>query len=356
MATQTDPSHQFAQDLSTLQSELSSLQTRVQLADPRGAVEDLNTKIVGLPRAVQNLRDRSYVFEKGLADRAANIAALWTTSYQTVRTYLDQQAAQLYLALHPIESQVGIVAVQSNNPQYGLWMINSLRAQMQTLDSQVASVETAASGMYDEIKDQFDKLNDPIEKINYTLDRIDEACFQFLPTEAGIMAVKANWNRSGKEDKEDPQGILFLTDHRLIFEQNQEVATKKVLFITTERKKVQQLLMEAPVNLVEEIKASKGGFFKNEDYINTSFGHGAPVTAAQFHIFGQDGSEWQSLINKAKTNEFDKDRVIAVDQADIEKVKVAPTVCPACGGAITKPVLRGQDTITCEFCGNIMRL
>ena len=356
MATPTDPSQQFSQDLSTLQSELSSLQTRVQLADPRGAVEDLNTKIDGLSRAVQNLRDRKYVFDKGLADRAANITALWTTSYQTVRTYLDQQAAQLYLALHPIESQVGIVAVQSNNPQYGLSMINSLRAQMQTLDSRAASVETTASGMYDEIKGLFDKLNDHIEKINWTVDRIDEASFQFLPTEAGIMAVKANWNRSGKEDKEDPQGILFLTDHRLIFEQNQEVATKKVFFITTERKKVQQLLLEASVNLVEEIKASKGGFFKNEDYIIARFGHGAQMSAAQFHIFGQDGSEWQSLINKAKTNEFDKDRVIAVDQADVEKVKAAPTVCPACGGVITKPVLRGQDTITCEFCGNMMRL
>jgi hypothetical protein len=47
---------------------------------------------------------------------------------------------------------------------------------------------------------------------------------------------------------------------------------------------------------------------------------------------------------------------LALDQAAVEKVKTAPTQCPNCGGSITKPVLRGMDTITCEFCGNVIRL
>lgn len=356
MATPNDPNQQFAESLSSLQSELSSLQTKVQLSGPRGAVEDLNTKILGLPRTVQNLRDRNYVFEKGLADQASSLVSLWSPGYQNVKNYLDQQAFQLTNAIRPIESQVSYAASQSGNPQYGLSMINSIQANMQTLNSSVSSVETTASGMYDQIKSQFDALGNHIDKVCWTLDRVGEASFPFLPTEAAIMAVKANWNRSGKEDKEDPQGILFLTDHRLIFEQNQDVVTKKVLFIATEKKKVQQLLFETQVNLFQEVNASKGGFFKNEDFINVKLGHGAPAPAVQFHIFGQDCAEWQTLLNQAGAFDFDKDRVVPVDQTEVEKVKAAPTVCPACGGAITKPVQRGQDTITCEFCGNVIRL
>jgi len=356
MATPTDPVQQLAQQLSYLQNDLSNLQTKVQLSSPRGALEDLNTKILGLPRTIQNLRDRNYVFEKDLSDRATNLIALWGTSYNNVRNYLDQQAFQLTNAIHPIESQVNYAASQGGNPQYGLTMIASIKANMQTLDSSASSVETTALGMYDQIKTEFDTLNSHVDKVSWTLDRLGEASFPLLPTEAAIMAVKANWNRSGKEDKEDPEGILFLTDHRLIFEQNQEVATKKVLFITTEKKKVQQLLLEAPVNLFEDVDTSKGGLFKNEDYINVKLSRGAAVPAAQFHIFGQDCAEWQALLKRAGDFEFDKDRNVPVDPAAVEKVKAAPTVCPACGGAITKPVLRGQDTITCEFCGNIIRL
>jgi len=37
-------------------------------------------------------------------------------------------------------------------------------------------------------------------------------------------------------------------------------------------------------------------------------------------------------------------------------VKNAPTQCPSCGAAFTKPVLRGQTEIHCEFCGAVTRL
>jgi uncharacterized Zn-finger protein len=40
----------------------------------------------------------------------------------------------------------------------------------------------------------------------------------------------------------------------------------------------------------------------------------------------------------------------------VEKAKSAPVQCPYCGGSITKPVLRGMDSITCDFCGKVIRL
>ena len=46
------------------------------------------------------------------------------------------------------------------------------------------------------------------------------------------MAVRATWQKGGEDN---PQGILYLTDQRLLFEQKQEIGAKKVLFITTEK-------------------------------------------------------------------------------------------------------------------------
>lgn len=167
------------------------------------------------------------------------------------------------------------------------------------------------------------------------------------------MAVKARWNQDGKED---PEGILYLTDQRLIFEQKQEVATKKVLFVVTEKETVQQMLLEAPMERIEDVQASKKGLLGHEDHLDITFAGGEPVSSAAFHLDGQDSNEWQGLIGRAKAGDFDQDRAVPIDREAEERARAAPSKCPSCGAPITQEVLRGMDSLTCEFCGHVMRL
>jgi len=167
--------------------------------------------------------------------------------------------------------------------------------------------------------------------------------------------VKAVWCKTGKEQKGDPAGILYLTDQRFLFEEKEEVATKKVLFIATEKEKRQVLQLEAPVALVDKVEISKQGLLKNEDHVEVHLSTGAPVAIADFHIW-KENTSWQALINRAKVKDFDMGRAMAVDQAAVAKVKSAPTQCPSCGGIINQEILRGQDNLTCEYCGFVIRL
>jgi hypothetical protein len=118
---------------------------------------------------------------------------------------------------------------------------------------------------------------------------------------------------------------------------------------------VQNLLVEAPAALLDTVTTSKAGMLKNEDHIEIRFQSGAPVQTAHFHIW-QDCATWQGLLNRAKSKEFDKDRAVAIDQAEVDKVKAAPTQCPSCGATISVVVLRGQDSLKCEYCGAVIRL
>jgi len=179
-----------------------------------------------------------------------------------------------------------------------------------------------------------DKIKDQLAQIEKTLDWAESACFGFLPGESLVNAVKAVWTRDDREDKEDPDGILFLTDQRLIFEQREEIATKKVLFITTERQKVQQIQFEVPVFSVARIIATKQGMFKNEDWIQLDFDSGCFARSAKLHLEGQDCNTWQQLVTQVKNKELDSDRALAIDHEAIEKAKSAPEKCPHCGGAI----------------------
>ena len=91
-----------------------------------------------------------------------------------------------------------------------------------------------------------------------------------------------------------------------------------------------------------------------DDYIELRFASGAPYDVVHLHIW-QRGDDWVSLVNRTKAAEFDATRAIPIDKKVAEKVKNAPTQCPECGGAVNQPILRGMESITCEYCGVVIR-
>jgi hypothetical protein len=356
MPEEITPAVQFARDLAEAQSQLSTLQQKSHLSSARDSLEDLDTKIGTLSARIIELRSRKYAFDKDLAEQATQIAERWKTLQPSIVDFIERQEAQMQIAIRPLESQISYVAIQTGNPENGLVMLKSFNADMETLESKISGAESTADGMYDELQGQFTTLNSHLAEITWMLDRMDEASFPFLEAESGIKAVKATWARNGREDGDSPQGTLFITDCRLVFEQNQEIATKKVLFVVTERKKVQQKLMEVPVELIEDIKATKQGVFKNQDFIELRLGHGAPFPSATFHIFGQDCNSWQVVLKKAAAHEFDDDRAVAVDPVEVAKVKAAPTKCPSCGAVIQQAIPHNASQMNCEYCGSVIRL
>lgn len=359
MATPTSspsPIEQLASDIASLQREVNSLQDDVRLSHVRDGIEDLETTTNGLPQRIQNLRDRGYVFEKGLEARAAELKNRWATQRFQITQQISHQANLLDMDMRAIDTMMMQLTARSNNPAGAQPFLAQTKSAVNSLESKITAAESTLRGMYNVFSDELNKLKSHFDDIEWMLSQLEQACFKLSPTEAGIMAVQAVWTRDGKEDKDDPKGNLYLTDQRLIFEQKEEIATKKVLFITTEKQKVQRVLLEVLVAQIETVKASKKGLFGNEDFIDLTFASGAQYPSAQLHLKGQDSNEWQGLINRAIAKEFDKGRAVAVDSEAVEKVKAAPTICPGCGGTIAQTILRGMDTITCEYCGYIIRL
>lgn len=353
--TTPSPAQQIASDISALQSKINELQEGVRLAKVRHNVEDIQTNINGMAQRIASLRTRGYVFEKDLEKQAQSLVASWALLYPNIQSQINMQSSTLMNSLRPIEMQMPQLSSAASNTAIASGMLTNLKSAVDQLERQITATEGAINGTYDQFSNQVDAATKHLDDIEYLVSQLAEASFQLLPTEGGIAAVKAVWCKTGKEEKDDLKGVLYLTDQRIIFEQKEEIATKKVLFMVTEKQKVQNLQVEVPVALVEKVDTSKQGMLKNEDYIDIHFTGGAPVQVAHFHIW-QENTAWQALINRAKTKDFDSDRTIAFDQAAADKIKAAPSQCPSCGGNITTVVLRGMDSITCEYCGFVIRL
>ncbi len=353
MDSKPNPMEELRKDIDSVKRDFSSLVSEISLNSVQSDFSDLDTQIANLGLRIQKIRDRGYIYNKISEQQSQNFQKQWATKKFPIQNQITNEIRNLQNSIRPLEVRVNGLRIGAASPA----IVASVKSEISNFKSRVDSSERTIRAMFDGLENEVDQVETQLDKVESTLDNCESASFGFLPGESVVMAVKAVWTMDDKkEDKSDPDGILFLTDQRLVFEQKEEIATKKVLFVTTERELVQKQLFEVPVVSIESVKATKQGLFKNEDWIELVLASGCFSREAKLHLDGQDSEEWQKLITRVKTREIEADRTVGVDKTAEEKVKTAPTQCPNCGGAITKPVLRGQDTITCEFCGNVIRL
>lgn len=349
---QLTPAEQLKRDITSTRSELSQLVDKVKLSSVRDGYSTLDSAIGNLPLRVQKIRDRKYAFNKILETQAREFQKQWSLKRGTVLNQITSESNTLQSLLRPLESRGAALSSAATTAM----TVKALQSDITAFKSKVTASERAVNELFDDIRNEVGRVQTQLNQIEKTLDMAESASFGFLPTESVVRAVKAVWTKDSEEDKDDPEGILLLTDQRLVFEQREEVATKKVLFVTTERKKIQELLFEVPVFSITSVQATKQGMLKNEDWIELEFESGAFARGAKLHLDGQNCNDWQKLLTQVKVRELDGDRAIAIDAGAAEKAKAAPVICPHCGGSITRPVLRGMESIKCDFCGNVIKL
>jgi hypothetical protein len=327
----------------TLQAEVerfNGLQGKIMLTSVNDDLEDIESAINALPANIENLRARGYVFKNWLEKKAETLMAQWRDLRPRVEAAIQTQARALQADARQVQNTLN--------------RRTAAGAALTALESKVDAALRNLQGMYDTLDDHVNQTQRQVDDISWTLQQAEQASFGFLATEAPVEAVPANWKKP--DDKDGVEGVLFLTDQRLIFEQKEEVATKKVLFIATEKQKLQSLQWEVPVALIERAVGSKKGFLGKDDYLALTLASGAPFRAAEIHLKGETGEAWQGHIGRVKSGEIGKERTVPLDQAAVEALANAPTKCPTCGATITQVILRGQTEIACEFCGSKIRL
>jgi hypothetical protein len=326
-----------------LQGEIdrfNNLQGKIMLTQINDDLEDIEGAINSLPANLENIRTRGYVFKNYLEKKVETLATQWRDLRPRVEPAIQTQARSLQS--------------DATSVQHTLNRGTLAGAALAALENKVDAALRNLQGMYDTLDDNVNQTQQQIDDISWTLQQAEQATFGFIATEAPVEAVPANWKKD--TDKDGVDGVLFLTDQRILFEQKEEVATKKVLFITTEKQKLQSLQWEVPVAQVEKAVGAKKGFMGKDDFLTLSCVSGAPFRTLEIHLKGETGEAWQGVIGRVKSGEIAKERTVPVDQAAAEAVANAPTKCNVCGATLAQVILRGQTEINCEYCGSKIRL
>ncbi len=342
----TDAS-QIQSRISSLQSRLNDLPGKIRLNSVRDEVGDLETKSNHVADLANSVREQGYAWEKDLEPRCLDYRRRWQDLKPNVLAAIDRECNNLGGRQTQITYQVNWGIQNANDKNLG-----DAERLLDSYEHDVEAAEQSIKGMYGQFSTELSQLETHLNEVKSMLDQAAQSRVNWLPGEAVVLAVKAQWDQDGKDD---PKGFLLLSDQRLLFERNEEVATKKVLFVTTAKQHVQELMLDQSLALLQSVTPSKRGFMSHEDHLDFAFGSGAKYRAAHFHIDGQDCNTWQATVNRAKSGGLEDTRVKPISDEEKARLKNAPTHCASCGGALTAPSLRGQTEIKCPFCGTVNR-
>lgn len=333
--------------------KFDSLESEAQLTSIYDAIGRFDAKLTELPFELEALRDRGYVHSGQLEDRLEALDDKWDEVRPRVEEQLNEQVERLDKQLDQAEKLVDRMHINNE-------------ASIKSADTAVDSLERRVRAAHDAIDNLYEGIEQELSEIEYQLDRVEKMFeildgsqdIQLREAEGPLLVVKAFWHRDG--EKEGPEGYLFLTDQRLIFEQREEVVTKKKFgLFKADSEMVQEVHVDVEVHEIEEIEHKEEGGFMGmgkDDIIEFVFAASANYSRARFHLKGQDSSDWAAMIKRIQTGEIDEDRsdeyVDELEEAGIISSSF-PTQCPNCFAAIPEQP-RGVTSYTCEFCGAVV--
>ena len=302
MQLNTSAAHpSIAYQVDALQSSIDELGTRADMSEVRSDIANLDANLNHAVSLLESAREKGYRYQGDLEDIAYDAMSRWQAVRNDVEASLEKQARMADSYFSPVNRQVGLLNEVIGNAVKADSIIADVELEIrQALDS-VRDAESAIEAIYDEIEKHASQLTIRLTRIHWALTQLSEASFDAIADEDLYMAVKARWDQEGKDD---PEGVLFLTNKRLIFEQKEKIATKKVLFVATAKELVQKVLGAQPLSEIKNVKAESKGVFGHQDFLVVDFGK----QTVPFHLDGQDSKDWAEYVRNAKSGKIEEER------------------------------------------------
>ncbi len=305
LALNTAAAHpQVATQANSLDYSLDSLRERSSLSQVQADMTELDTALTHAVNLLESAREKGYVYQKDLDEIAYQAMDRWQGIRQQLSTTLTQQAAAFQSRLVPLGAQVTDLNMVLGNPQRAAPLMSSASSQVNSLLNDLGQIESSLQGSYAEVESQAYQLTSRLNNIHWMVSQAAEAKFRLESGENLVAAVQARWDQEGDDD---PEGLLYLTNKRLIFERKEKIAIKKVLFFTTSQELVHEVMLDQAVKNINNLKAVNKGLFGHQDFLEVEFGD-AKLGAVPFHLNGQDCEAWVVWVNKVMSGEIENDR------------------------------------------------
>jgi hypothetical protein len=145
--------------------------------------------------------------------------------------------------------------------------------------------------MVSEIEDKINDLSRELHEIEKIMDYAEEITFELADGESVYMAAEAELVLTGK-GKQDPDGVVFLTNQRIVFEQREKTGKRMGMF---GGKMEQEVEWETSLSAVGAVDTENKGMFKGRDILHVTH-DGAETT---LELKGRaDNNAWAEAVQQ----------------------------------------------------------
>ncbi len=323
-------------DVALLQQQVNSLQDEMMLQTNCQELADLENKVRQLERQLAAVRARGYEIEKNLEPDLMILAVQWERIKNNADHGLETLGAALAEQMKTIQRSLTQFVSQSGDLQKARPLYMQIKSTLASAEAQADAAEATVRLQYDEYADEVEVMSAHLEWIAWMLDALETATFQLLATECGVAAVEAV-----HLDRQEPlNGILFLTDQRLLWE---------------DRVDQFELQIAVPIVQVQEVRKESDAASGN-DHLIFQFTAGAPLASTRFQLSLPLADDWLQMVGRVRSGGYSRDRVSPISEEELQRIRNAPKQCANCGAGFSAPLLRGQTQVTCEYCGLVTRI
>ncbi len=251
-----------------VRSRFNTLRDKVGMGDVTRKLGDVATEIAGLPGEIKGLRDQGYAFAGYLERKSEVLKTQWDEVRQQVQQVSSQEIERVQRQFDELTEMFKRLESQwsDKGKEQSLKLFT---VSLENLEKAVDAARSRIEGMYGQVPDNVVQTTNQIGTIRKYLEMTDESTIKWGPTEALFMVHEGEWRKSDK-GKENPDGLIFVTDQRLIFEQKEKVGGR----LGFGGEKVQQVVFETPIGAISEVGSEDKGLFGQKDLIHLKLSSG----------------------------------------------------------------------------------
>lgn len=330
--------------IDALEREFERLERGAELDAVQSAISRIEERLTEFPADLKALRRRGYQHGRSMDERLALLTSQWRKTAPTLNNSLRLNKNRLRSAASGTSTMVKRAASGHQNH------LSSAESAIDGLEKKIDAAEDELRNLYSNIDSELYAVDSELRRVEWMMDALEESAeIRLHRGEGPLLAVKTEWHRDGDEG---PEGVLFLTDQRLLFEQREEVVTKKHFgFLKAESEMVNKLWLDINITDIDSVEDSEEGGFLGigkDDILDITCKGQAPVSRARFHLKGQDSADWRAQIRRALSGDQAAERY---QRASSTPKLSFPTQCPHCTAPLPEPH-RGASQVKCEFCGS----
>ena len=336
MSTPNVQQNLYQQKVNGMISEVNSLKGQVSEVENR--VLRVDEKITKLPTRISSIRQMNYRIQTNLEGDQAKATEIWGSMAPAIKTEVSSKTPSLKNELNSLESSVNIHRISST---YNLMELSGLDLRLNTDKILVNDFSTQIIREMSQIEGILTPIEQGVATAEEVVKLISAASFQWKDGETPVVSVYA------KDMNEKTNGVLTLTNQRIIYENEKEIVLKKTLFLVTEKKLERTTTLERPIGTINRLTKGRVGLLAGAGlYIEFKQGD----QQLKLDTKGEEADsvvKYYGLITSGQIDE-ELSKLKPATQKTVEKRIIS---CPKCGAPYTNEIYRGQLAVQCKYCG-----